>query len=68
MRVRDAAPGQIIETILFGVPSGNLYKIGGHTDFGMTIGYRQCSRDMVLLHSGNFCRVVDAREIGGFKS
>lgn len=68
MTVRDAKPGQIIETLSHGTPTGNVYKIADHCPIiGKVSAYPRFTNIKVKLHPSNECRIIEPDTIDGFK-
>jgi hypothetical protein len=60
MTVADCKPGDIIETVHFGIPSGNIYRIGQPISMGASHvkAWREFKQGRVNLHKSNPCRIV----------
>ena len=66
-RVNEAKPGEIIETMIDGIPTGNVYKVAMPNEIiGRVTCYTQFTNIKVQVHPTNWCRILDPALVEGF--
>lgn len=64
---KDAPKGAVVETLTFGVPSGNLYKIVRYDELIDKVHARKrFTGDKITIHPECKCRIVDVTLLDGF--
>lgn len=64
MQAIEAIPGTIVETLIGGKPTGNIYRIGGFNGYSV-YGYSRFTGHRVSLHHSMQCRDVTADYTSG---
>lgn len=76
-KVRSVPTGSIVETILFGAPSGSYYRVSDMvrsllsadgTRLTDRYAYTRFTDEKVKIHADNECRIIDPTTIDGFRS
>ena len=58
MQVKDAVPGEVVETYLDNRPTGNVYRIAHPSEIiGKVACWQQYSKTKVRVHGDNDCRL-----------
>jgi len=67
MKIREVENGLWVETLHYGSPSGNYYKLGDFVGDGKTrrIGYKRFTKERILLVCSNSCRIIDRGYLEG---
>ena len=64
MKVKECKQGEVVESILFGRPTGNIYRVAGPTGIGISVyAWRNFRQGKVVLSGDLNCRVIGVDEM-----